>query len=102
MIVARAKKEGRTAEWYFEIFEIMFQILYYYSEVGRSSCTLQDEVVPNWMTKDESLQGLAHLAHAGPMFNFSAYLGAAHQGVKGGRWCYSGVAYDASDGSNQD
>lgn len=45
---------------------------------------LQNEVVPQWMTKDQFLQGLA-LAQSmpGPLFNFAAYLGAVYNGVGG-------------------
>ncbi|CAM9717680.1 unnamed protein product [Chrysoparadoxa australica] len=46
---------------------------------------LLDEVVaPGWVTKEEFLKGFA-LAQAlpGPLFNFSAYLGAVYQGLPG-------------------
>ena len=53
---------------------------------------LQTEVVPNWMTKDQFLQGLG-LAQSmpGPLFNFSSYLGAVYQGVAGGLVAYVGL-----------
>ena len=53
---------------------------------------LQDEVVPDWMSKDQFLQGLG-LAQSmpGPLFNFSAYLGAVYQGVPGALVAYVGL-----------
>jgi chromate transporter len=45
---------------------------------------LQDVVVPLWMTREQFLQGLG-LAQSmpGPLFNFSAYLGAIYKGAPG-------------------
>lgn len=53
---------------------------------------LQDEVVPAWMTKEQFLQGLG-LAQSmpGPLFNFSAYLGAVYKGVPGALVAYVGL-----------
>lgn len=53
---------------------------------------LQDEVVPAWMTKNQFLQGLG-LAQSmpGPLFNFSAYLGAVYKGVPGALVAYVGL-----------
>lgn len=53
---------------------------------------LQDEVVPAWMTKDQFLQGLG-LAQSmpGPLFNFSAYLGAVYRGVPGALVAFVGL-----------
>lgn len=53
---------------------------------------LQDEVVPSWMSKDQFLQGLG-LAQSmpGPLFNFSAYLGAVYKGVGGALVAYVGL-----------
>ena len=53
---------------------------------------LQDEVVPNWMTESQFLQGLG-LAQSmpGPLFNFSAYLGAVYNDVPGAIVAYIGL-----------
>ena len=53
---------------------------------------LQDEVVPRWMTDNQFLQGLG-LAQSmpGPLFNFSAYLGAVYKGVPGALISYLGL-----------
>ena len=53
---------------------------------------LQDEVVPGWMSDNQFLQGLG-LAQSmpGPLFNFSAYLGAVYQGVPGALVAYIGL-----------
>ncbi len=53
---------------------------------------LQDKVLPNWMTEDQFLQGLG-LAQSmlGPLFNFSAYLGAVYKGVMGGFVAWIGI-----------
>ena len=53
---------------------------------------LQSEVVPAWMTREQFLQGLG-LAQSmpGPLFNFSAYLGAVYQGILGGLVAWAGL-----------
>jgi chromate transporter len=75
---------GATNE-YLKIFEVMYRIgsiIYGGGEVVLPM--LQDEVVPNWMTQDQFLQGLGiALSMPGPLFNFAAYLGAVYQGVPG-------------------
>jgi len=70
---------------YLEIFEVMFRIGSLIFGGGQVVLPmLIDEVVPNWMTRDQFYQGLG-LAQSmpGPLFNFSAYLGAVYQGVPG-------------------
>lgn len=78
---------------YLEIFEKMYRIGSIIFGGGQVVLPmLQDEVVPSWMTKDQFLQGLA-LAQSmpGPLFNFSAYLGAVYQGVPGALMAYCGL-----------
>eukprot|EP00546_Thalassionema_frauenfeldii_P019962 CAMPEP_0178897802 /NCGR_PEP_ID=MMETSP0786-20121207/1960_1 /TAXON_ID=186022 /ORGANISM="Thalassionema frauenfeldii, Strain CCMP 1798" /LENGTH=490 /DNA_ID=CAMNT_0020568415 /DNA_START=161 /DNA_END=1636 /DNA_ORIENTATION=- len=63
---------------YLEIFELMFRIgsiIFGGDQVVLP--LLEDEVVPSWMSRNQFLQGLG-LAQSlpGPLFNFSAYLGA--------------------------
>jgi len=70
---------------YLKMFEVMYRIggiIYGGGQVVLPM--MQDEVVPSWLTKDQFLQGLG-LAQSmpGPLFNFSAYLGAVYQGVPG-------------------
>jgi chromate transporter len=70
---------------YLDIFETMFRIGSLIFGGGQVVLPmLQDEVVPDWMTKDTFLQGLG-LAQSmpGPLFNFAAYLGAVYKGVPG-------------------
>jgi chromate transporter len=53
---------------------------------------LQDEVVPKWMTSDQFLLGLGFAqSMPGPLFNFSAYLGAVYQGVPGALVAFVGI-----------
>jgi chromate transporter len=78
---------------YLENFEIMYRIGSLIFGGGQVVLPmLQDEVVPEWMTKDQFLQGLG-LAQSmpGPLFNFSAYLGAVHQGVPGALVSFCGL-----------
>jgi len=68
---------------YLRMFEAMYRIGgIIYGQVVLPM--IQDEVVPSWLTKKQFLQGLG-LAQSmpGPLFNFSAYLGAVYQGVTG-------------------
>jgi chromate transporter len=45
---------------------------------------LANYAVPNWLTSDEYLQGLGLTQSLpGPLFNFSAYIGAAYKGLPG-------------------
>ena len=78
---------------YLGIFEKMFRIgsiIYGGGQVVLP--LLQDEVVPLWMTSDQFFQGLG-LAQSmpGPLFNFSAYLGAVYQGVPGALTAFIGL-----------
>ena len=78
---------------YLEIFEIMYRIGSIIFGGGQVVLPmLQDEVVAAWMTKDQFLQGLG-LAQSmpGPLFNFSAYLGAVYKGVGGALVAYCGL-----------
>ena len=92
-IVNRAHREGREVNVYLEIFEVMFRIGSLIFGGGQVVLPmLQTEVVPGWMTKEQFLQGLG-LAQSmpGPLFNFSAYLGAVYQGVAGGMVAWAGL-----------
>jgi chromate transporter len=78
---------------YLEIFEVMYRIGSLIFGGGQVVLPmLQDEVVPAWMTKEQFLQGLG-LAQSmpGPLFNFSAYLGAVYQGVPGAIIAWMGL-----------
>ena len=78
---------------YLEIFETMYRIGSIIFGGGQVVLPmLQDEVVPGWMSNDQFLQGLG-LAQSmpGPLFNFSAYLGAVYQGVPGALIAYVGL-----------
>lgn len=78
---------------YLEIFETMYRIGSIIFGGGQVVLPmLQDEVVPDWMTKDQFLQGLG-LAQSmpGPLFNFASYLGAVYQGVPGALIAYVGL-----------
>jgi chromate transporter len=70
---------------YLTIFETMYRIgsiIYGGGQVVLPM--LQDEVVPSWMTADQFLQGLGlATSMPGPLFNFSAYLGAVYKGFGG-------------------
>ena len=71
---------------YLEIFEVMYRIGSIIFGGGQVVLPmLQAEVVPYWMTNDNFFQGLG-LAQSmpGPLFNFSAYLGAVYKGGVGG------------------
>ena len=75
---------------YLEIFEVMYRIGSIIFGGGQVVLPmLQAEVVPQWMTKDNFFQGLG-LAQSmpGPLFNFSAYLGAVYKGVGGALVAY--------------
>jgi chromate transporter len=78
---------------YLDIFETMYRIGSIIFGGGQVVLPmLQDEVVPAWMTDDQYLQGLG-LAQSmpGPLFNFSAYLGAVYQGVPGALVAFLGL-----------
>lgn len=78
---------------YLDIFETMYRIGSIIFGGGQVVLPLlQDEVVPAWMTKDQFLQGLG-LAQSmpGPLFNFSAYLGAIYKGVPGALMAFLGL-----------
>lgn len=91
--VGRAEREGREVNVYLEIFEVMFRIGSLIFGGGQVVLPmLQTEVVPEWMTKEQFLQGLG-LAQSmpGPLFNFAAYLGAVYKGVAGGMVAWAGL-----------
>jgi chromate transporter len=84
---------------YLEIFSVMYRIGSIIFGGGQVVLPLlQDEVVheldgtKRWMTKDQFLQGLG-LAQSmpGPLFNFSAYLGAVYAGVPGALVAFFGL-----------
>ena len=53
---------------------------------------LTEVVTPGWVTEEEFLDGFAlMLALPGPMFSFSAYLGAVHWGVPGALIAFAGL-----------
>ena len=53
---------------------------------------LTEVVGPGWVTEEEFLDGFAlMLALPGPMFSFSAYLGAAYWGVPGAVIAFAGL-----------
>lgn len=79
--------------FYLHIFETMYRVGSIIFGGGQVVLPmLQDEVVPQWMTKDQFLQGLG-IAQSmpGPLFNFSSYLGAVYQGVPGALLAYVGL-----------
>jgi chromate transporter len=89
VLVRVAKVENE----YLDIFETMYRIGSLIFGGGQVVLPmLQDEVVPDWMTKDQFLQGLG-LAQSmpGPLFNFAAYLGAVYKGVPGALVAYCGI-----------
>jgi len=78
---------------YLDIFEVMYRIGSLIFGGGQVVLPmLQDEVVPNWMTESQFLQGLG-LAQSmpGPLFNFSSYLGAVYYDVPGAIVAYIGL-----------
>jgi chromate transporter len=78
---------------YLVIFETMYRIGSIIFGGGQVVLPmLQDEVVPLWMTDEQFLQGLG-LAQSmpGPLFNFSAYLGAVYKGVPGALVAFVGL-----------
>lgn len=84
---------GNIDNDFLEIFETMYRIGSIIFGGGQVVLPLlQDEVVPQWMTKDQFLQGLG-LAQSmpGPLFNFSSYLGAVSRGVPGALIAYVGL-----------
>jgi chromate transporter len=78
---------------YLEIFETMYRIGSIIFGGGQVVLPmLADEVIPAWMTEDQFLQGLG-LAQSmpGPLFNFSAYLGAVYRKVPGALVAFVGL-----------
>jgi len=78
---------------YLEIFEKMYRIGSVIFGGGQVVLPmLQDEVVPGWMNDETFLQGLG-LAQSmpGPLFNFSAYLGAVYKQIPGALVAYCGL-----------
>jgi len=87
------KDVAKVDNVYLDIFETMYRIGSIIFGGGQVVLPmLQDEVVPAWMTKDQFLQGLG-LAQSmpGPLFNFSAYLGAVYKGIPGALVAYCGL-----------
>lgn len=93
IIIVKSDSLAVGTNVYMDIFETMYRIgsiIYGGGQVVLPM--LQDEVVGTWMTKDQFLQGLG-LAQSmpGPLFNFSAYLGAVYQGVPGAMVGFVGI-----------
>ena len=84
---------AKVSNVYLEIFELMFRVGSIIFGGGQVVIPLlQDEVVPKWMTKDQFLQGLGLTqSMPGPLFNFSAYLGAVYMGVPGALVAWLGI-----------
>jgi chromate transporter len=83
----------RVSNVYLDIFTTMYRIGSIIFGGGQVVLPmLQEEVVPDWMTDEQFLQGLG-LAQSmpGPLFNFSAYLGAVYRGVPGALIAYVGL-----------
>jgi chromate transporter len=78
---------------YLEIFETMYRIGSIIFGGGQVVLPmLQDEVVDGWMNDETFLQGLGlSQSMPGPLFNFSAYLGAVYKGVPGALVAYCGL-----------
>lgn len=78
---------------YLEIFEVMFRVGSLIFGGGQVVLPmLEDEVVPKWMTREQFYYGLGITQSLpGPLFNFSAYLGAVYQGVAGGIIAWLGL-----------
>jgi chromate transporter len=86
-------RRGTVDSVYMEIFSIMYRIGSIIFGGGQVVLPmLQEEVVPAWMTDEQFLQGLG-LAQSmpGPLFNFSAYLGAVYKGVPGALIAWLGL-----------
>ncbi|KAG7352027.1 chromate transporter [Nitzschia inconspicua] len=86
-------RRGTVNNVYLEIFSIMYRIGSIIFGGGQVVLPmLQEEVVPSWMTNEQFLQGLG-LAQSmpGPLFNFSAYLGAVYKGVPGALMAFIGL-----------
>ena len=84
---------GKYTNDYLIIFETMYRIGSIIFGGGQVVLPLlQNEVVPKWMTKEQFLQGLG-LAQSmpGPLFNFSAYLGAVYKRVPGALVAWVGL-----------
>lgn len=93
LIVILLDRVANIQNVYMEIFGTMYRIGSIIFGGGQVVLPmLQDEVVPSWMTDDKFLQGLG-LAQSmpGPLFNFSAYLGAVYQRVPGALVSYCGL-----------
>lgn len=96
VLVASVMLENRGSAGsnpYLDIFSTMFRIGSIIFGGGQVVLPmLQNEVVPSWMTRDQFFQGLG-LAQSmpGPLFNFSAYLGAVYRGVPGALLAFVGL-----------
>jgi chromate transporter len=93
VLVILLKDVANLDNVYLDIFETMYRIGSIIFGGGQVVLPmLQDEVVPDWMTKDQFLQGLG-LAQSmpGPLFNFSSYLGAVYKRVPGALIAYVGL-----------
>ncbi|KAL7426892.1 hypothetical protein ACHAXH_001311, partial [Discostella pseudostelligera] len=92
-IVNAAQREGRTVNVYLEIFELMYRVGTLIFGGGQVVLPmLGEEVIPGWMTESQFLQGFGiSQSMPGPLFNFSAYVGAVYQGLAGGLVAWLGM-----------
>ena len=76
-----------------ETFEVMFRIGSLIFGGGQVALPmLEDEVVPKWMTRDQFYYGLGITQSLpGPLFNFSACVGAVYQGLADGIIAWLGL-----------
>jgi len=81
-----------TKNEYLEIFEVMYRTGSIIFGGGQVVLPLLEAEVADWMTNNQFYQGLG-LAQSmpGPLFNFSAYLGAVYKGVPGALIAYVGL-----------
>lgn len=77
---------------YLDIFEVMYRIGSIIFGGGQVVLPMLETEVADWMTNNQFYQGLG-LAQSmpGPLFNFSAYLGAVHKGIPGALIAYVGL-----------
>lgn len=86
-------RTGAVDNVYLEIFEVMFRVGSITFGGGQVILPLLGSyVVPNWISKDEFLQGLGLTQSLpGPLFNFSAFIGAAYKGIPGALLAWAGL-----------
>mmetsp|Transcript_5504 Transcript_5504/g.6180 ORF Transcript_5504/g.6180 Transcript_5504/m.6180 type:complete len:484 (+) Transcript_5504:2361-3812(+) len=92
VIVIILKDVMKIENEYLEIFEVMYRIGSIIFGGGQVVLPMLQNEVSTWMTEDRFFQGLG-IAQSlpGPLFNFSAYLGAVYKGVPGALIAYCGL-----------